>query len=122
MSTIKRYNSHLSPGVIVSLVATKLHYRGRDNHRRRAPDRGQAAETFFVSEFLQPVATRQESSWEQATAARAVTAHFQAGNDNVKLALALDLAFQPVKQITLKFHDLAATQAGHVDMIALRAT
>ena len=38
----------------------------------------------------------------------------------MKSAVALDLTFQTVEQITLKFHDVAAAQAGHVDMIPLR--
>jgi hypothetical protein len=39
----------------------------------------------------------------------------------VKLAVALDLTLQPVKKITLEFRDFAATQAGHMNMIPLRA-
>ena len=39
----------------------------------------------------------------------------------MKPAVALDLALQAVKEIAFEFHDLAAAQAGHVDVIALRA-
>ena len=35
-------------------------------------------------------------------------------------AVALDLSFQTFKQITLKFHDAAAAQASHVNVVALR--
>jgi len=38
----------------------------------------------------------------------------------MKSAVALNLALQTVEQIALEFHNLAAAQAGHVDMIALR--
>src|ERR1700691_977994 len=37
----------------------------------------------------------------------------------MELAIALDLALQPVEKVALEFHDLAATQAGHVDVVAL---
>lgn len=37
----------------------------------------------------------------------------------MELAVALDLAFETIKQIALKFRDATAAQAGHVDMIAL---
>jgi len=35
-------------------------------------------------------------------------------------AVPLDLAFQAIEQVALKLSDLAAAQAGHVDVIALR--
>jgi len=38
----------------------------------------------------------------------------------VKLAVVLDLIFEPIEQLAFKFGDLSATQARHVNMIALR--
>jgi hypothetical protein len=40
----------------------------------------------------------------------------------VELAIALDLALETVEEIAFKLRDLAAAQARHVDVIALRAT
>ena len=53
-------------------------------------------------------------------AIRAVSAHFQAADYDVKAAVAFDLTLKAVEEIAFKFHDLAATQAGHMDVIALR--
>ena len=39
----------------------------------------------------------------------------------MKTAIALNLAFQAIKKIAFEFHNLAAAQTGHVDVIALRA-
>ena len=39
----------------------------------------------------------------------------------MEAAVALDLSLQAVKEIALEFRDLAAAQAGHVDVVALRA-
>jgi len=50
-----------------------------------------------------------------------VTTHFQAADNDVEAAIALDLTLEAVEEIAFKFHDLAATQASHVDVIALRA-
>ena len=52
----------------------------------------------------------------------AVAADFETADDDVKAAIALDLALQAIKEITFKLHDFAATKAGHVNMVALRAT
>ncbi len=38
----------------------------------------------------------------------------------MELTIALDLPFQPVEKAALKFRNLAAAQAGHVNMVALR--
>jgi len=53
------------------------------------------------------------------TALSAVSANFQTAHDNVEAAIALDLTFEAIEKIALEFHDLAAAQAGHVDVIAL---
>jgi hypothetical protein len=50
-----------------------------------------------------------------------VTTHFQAADNDVEAAVALDLSFEAVEEIAFKFHDLATTKARHVDVIALRA-
>jgi hypothetical protein len=55
----------------------------------------------------------------ECPAATTVPTDFETRHHNVELALALNLPFQSVKQITLEFLDLAAAQAGHVEMIAL---
>jgi hypothetical protein len=52
----------------------------------------------------------------------AVSADFEAGYDDVELAVALDLALQAVEKSAFEFGDLAAAQAGHVDVVALGAT
>ena len=39
----------------------------------------------------------------------------------MEAAFALDLALQAIKEVALELGDLAATQARHVDMVALRA-
>jgi hypothetical protein len=40
----------------------------------------------------------------------------------MELAVALNLAFQAVEKVAFKFRDLAAAEAGHMDMIALRTS
>jgi len=40
----------------------------------------------------------------------------------VELTIPLDLSLEPFEQIALEFHNLAASQAGHVDVVALRTT
>ncbi len=52
----------------------------------------------------------------------AVAAHFQSCDHDVKLAIALDLTFQPVEEITLEFSDSSAAKTGHVDVGAFGAT
>ena len=52
----------------------------------------------------------------------AVSADFEARHDDIELTFALNLAFKPVKQDAFKLHDLAATQARHVNVIALRSS
>ena len=50
----------------------------------------------------------------------AISANLQAAHDDVESAIALNLTFEAVEKITLEFHDLPATKACHVDVIALR--
>jgi hypothetical protein len=64
---------------------------------------------------LQPVATL----LGVAAALCAISTDFQPAYYDVKAALALDLAFQPVKKVAFELGDLTAAQARHVDMIAL---
>lgn len=52
----------------------------------------------------------------------AVATDLETADDDVKSAIALNLAFQPVKKIALEFGNLTASQTGHVDVIALRTT
>jgi hypothetical protein len=66
---------------------------------------------------LQLLATRLFGS---AAALGAISANFQAAHDDVEAAIALDLSFETVEEIAFKFHDLPATQARHVNVIALR--
>lgn len=51
----------------------------------------------------------------------AVAANFKARNHNVETAIALDLAFQPVEEIALELQDFSAPQAGHMNVVPLRA-
>ena len=57
-----------------------------------------------------------------AAALGAISAHFEPAHDNVKTAIALDLTFETVEKIAFEFHDFAAPQACHVDVITLRAS
>src|SRR5215831_755848 len=52
----------------------------------------------------------------------AVAANFQAGHHVVKPAIALDLPLETVEEVAFELRDLAAAQAGHVDVVALRAS
>ncbi len=47
---------------------------------------------------------------------------FEAGDQNMEVAVALDLAFDAVEEVALELLHLAAAQAGHVHVVALRAT
>jgi hypothetical protein len=57
-----------------------------------------------------------------SAAGATVSADFQSGYHDVEGAVALDLAFEAIEKSTLELGDLAAAQASHVDMIALRTT
>jgi hypothetical protein len=50
----------------------------------------------------------------------AVTADFEARDEDVESAIPLDLSFDAVEQITLELLYATATKTGHVHMIALR--
>src|SRR5215472_4075484 len=50
----------------------------------------------------------------------AITADFKSGDEDVELAIALDLPFDAIEQITLELLHAAASQTGHVHVIALR--
>jgi hypothetical protein len=52
----------------------------------------------------------------------AIAANFKARNHDMELAVPLNLTLQPVEKIALKFHNLAATQACHVNVITLWAS
>src|SRR6267143_1746775 len=51
-----------------------------------------------------------------------VSADLEAGYDDVEAAVTLNLPLQPVEEIALEFRDLATAQAGHVNVVPLRAT
>ena len=55
-------------------------------------------------------------------AVSAISANFEARNDDVKAAVALDLPFEAVEKVTLKLGNLAAAKTSHVDVVSLRAT
>ena len=50
---------------------------------------------------------------------RAVTTNFEARNDDVKSAVALNLPFQSIKEVTFELGDLPATKTCHVNVISL---
>src|SRR5271157_595690 len=54
------------------------------------------------------------------SATRAIAADLKPRNQNVELAIALDLSLHAVEQVALEFLHLAAPQAGHVHVVALR--
>jgi hypothetical protein len=70
---------------------------------------------------MQPDATRERISGVCRAAVRAVSADFKAGDENVELALALNLPFETVEQSALELGDLAAPQTCHMDVIPLWA-
>jgi hypothetical protein len=82
---------------------------------------GSSKPTLFVSRLLQPDATGSCSTAGYSTALGAIATDFEAADHNVKLAIALDLTFQAVEQIAFELRDFAATQASHVNMVALGA-
>jgi hypothetical protein len=53
------------------------------------------------------------------TAFGAIAADFQPAHEDVELAFALDLTFEPVEQIAFKFSNLSTSQARHMNVIAL---
>jgi hypothetical protein len=53
------------------------------------------------------------------TALCAIPANLEPAHEDVKLAFALDLTFEPVEQIALKFSNLSASQARHMNVVAL---
>src|SRR5437762_85529 len=54
-------------------------------------------------------------------ALRAISTDFQPADNDVKAAFALDLPFQPVEEVAFELRNSSAAQAGHVDVIAMRA-
>ena len=50
----------------------------------------------------------------------AIAPDFQSAHEDVKLALALDLAFESFEQIAFKFRNFATAQTRHMNVIALR--
>ncbi|HTM37216.1 MAG TPA: hypothetical protein VL156_10750 [Terriglobales bacterium] len=84
-----------------------------------SPQAGQGLARIFC---VRTIATTCNGLFRRGGAALgAVSADFQARNDNMKAAVTLNLAFEAVEQVTFKLHNLAAAQAGHVDVIALWA-
>src|SRR3979409_2687173 len=55
-----------------------------------------------------------------APAGRTIPAHLKSRHQNVELAVALQLVLQSLKSLADKFGDLPATQARHVDVVALQ--
>ncbi len=51
-----------------------------------------------------------------------ITANFEARNDDVKAAIALDLSFEAIEKVAFKLGNLAAAETSHVDVISLRTT
>ena len=63
--------------------------------------------------------------WESVDADSAVstiTANFEARNDDVKAAIALDLSFEAVEKVALELCNFAASETRHVNVISLRTT
>lgn len=52
---------------------------------------------------------------------RAIAAHFQPRDRDVKLAISLNLSLKAIEQIALELRNLTATQASHVNVVPLRA-
>jgi hypothetical protein len=50
----------------------------------------------------------------------AIAAHLEPADHDVEAAVALDLTFEAVEEVAFEFHNLAATEASHVDVVALR--
>jgi hypothetical protein len=64
---------------------------------------------------------RFRSTNSRCAALGAIAAHFEAADDDVEAAVALNLTFQTIKQVAFKFCDLATAEASHVNVVALRA-
>jgi len=58
-------------------------------------------------------------SRRSSAALRTVSPDFEPADDDMEVAITLDLPFQPFEQVALEFQNLAASQAGHVDVVAL---
>ena len=58
-----------------------------------------------------------ESGGRSAAALGTVAADFQSCDGDVKAAFPLNLAFEPVEKVAFEFGDLAAAQAGHVNVV-----
>ncbi|HVO59740.1 MAG TPA: hypothetical protein VMT53_02325 [Terriglobales bacterium] len=69
---------------------------------------------------LQLLASMRRIEGRCSSALGAIATDFEAGNNDMKAAIPLDLAFQSVEQIALEFSNAPATQAGHMDVIAPR--
>src|SRR5262245_44527217 len=94
------------------------------NYRTKADARGQSCDVFFVSEFLQLLATksvRRCLGGIGVAAIGAVSADFKTAHHDVEAAVALDLSLEPIEEIALEFRDLATTKTSHVNMVALWA-
>jgi hypothetical protein len=56
------------------------------------------------------------------SAVSTITANFEARNDDVKAAIALDLSFEAVEKVALELCNFAASETRHVNVISLRTT
>lgn len=84
----------------------------------RSLPRGQCQEQTFC--FRGNATTCNLLGTGRSAAFRAVAADFQPAHDDVEPTVAFDLTLEAVEEVALELDDLAATQAGHMNMIALR--
>src|ERR1700758_3880453 len=73
----------------------------------------------FVASQLQLLANKNASVGGCRAAVGAIASHFETRDDDVKPAIALDLPFEAIEQVAFKFHDFAAAETGHVNVVAL---
>jgi len=53
------------------------------------------------------------------SAVSTITANFEARNDDVKAAIALDLSFEAVEKVALKLGNFAASETRHMNVISV---
>ena len=70
---------------------------------------------------VRQIAIRCNAQLVRSAACGAVATNLQAADEDVKLTLALDLAFEPLEQIAFEFCNFAAAQACHMNVVTLRA-
>ena len=70
---------------------------------------------------VRQIANRCNAQLVRSAACGAVPTDLQAADEDVKLTLALDLAFEALEQVAFEFRNFAATEACHMNVVTLRS-